>query len=125
MGWREDVQREEKVRELRRQQNEFERDVAFARGLKFDGKKPLELLPSFATGRTSRSSAKPRAIGIMDRGVYRDPFPAEGEAAFVIVDSRGVRRRRVEMPICEVTEDTVPQMWRWLDRVDPLLKVMA
>lgn len=124
MAWREDMQREEKVRELRRQQSELERDAAFARGLKFDGKKPIDLLPSFATGRTTAPS-KSRAIGIMNRGVYRDPFPAEGEAAFIIVDSRGIRKRRVEMPLDEVTDDTVAQMWRWLDRVDPLLKVMA
>lgn len=124
MGWREDQRREEVIREARRQQGELERDAAFARGLRFDGKKPMELLPSFVTGRIS-TPPKPRAIGILDRGVYRDPFPPEGQAAFVIVDSRGVRRRRIEMPSGEVTSDTVPQMWRWLDRRDPLLKVMA
>lgn len=124
MGWREDVERAEKVRELRRQQNELERDAAFARGLKFDGKKPLELLPSFATGRVS-TAPKPRAIGILDRGVYRDPYSPEGWADFTIVDSRGVTRRKIGMPVADVDEHTVPQMNRWLDRVDPLLKVMA
>lgn len=124
MGWREDVEWAEKVRELRRQQNELERDAAFARGLKFDGKKPLDLLPSFATGRTS-PPAKSRAINLLSRGVFRDPFPPEGYAAFVIVDSRGVRRRRVEMPADDATDEITAQMWRWLDRHDPLLKIMA
>lgn len=122
--WREDREREEKIRELNRQQAELERDAAYARGLKFSNKVALELLPSFVTGRV-RPGPKPQAIGILSRGVYEDPFPAEGEAAFVIIDSRGVRRRRVEMPSVDVTADTVPQMWRWLDRHDPLLKVMA
>lgn len=124
MGWREDVQREESVRELRRQQNELERDAAFARGVKSDGKMPRDLLPSFVTGRVSQAP-KPRAIGILDRGVYRDEFSPEGWAEFTIVDSRGLLRRRIGMPAAEVDEYTVPQMNRWLDRVDPLLKVMA
>lgn len=124
MAWREDREREEKVRELRRQQHELERDAAYSRGLNFGNKVALELLPSFVTGRV-RSGPKPQAIGILSRGVFRDPFPPDGQAAFVIVDSRGVRRRRVEMPAEDVTEDTVPQMWRWLDRHDALIKVMA
>lgn len=123
MGWREDVRREENARELRRQQGEIERDAAFARGLKFDGRRPLDPLPSFATGRVR--PARSRSVNLQARGVFRDPFPPEGYAAFVIVDSYGVRRRRVEMPEEDVTDDTVPQMWRWLDRHDRLIEVMA
>lgn len=67
--------------------------------------------------------ARPR--GILDRGVYRDPYSPEGWADFTIVDSRGVTRRKIGMPAADVDEHTVPQMNRWLDRVDPLLKVMA
>lgn len=124
MGWREDRERDERIRELRRQQSEIERDAAFARGLKFDGKKPLELLPTFATGRASPPPTS-RALTIMKRGVIRDPFSPEGWAGFIIVDSRGLVRRKIEMPIDDVDDDTAPRMWRWLDRIDPLLKVMA
>lgn len=122
--WREDRDRDEKIRELRRQQHELERDAAFARGLQSSNKVALELLPSFVTGRV-RPGPKPQAIGIADRGVYRDPFSPEGWADFLLVDSRGKLRRKFGMPADEVTEDTIPRANRLLDQIDPLLKVMA
>lgn len=122
--WREDREREEKIREINRKQAELERDAAYARGLKFGSKVPLEIMPSFVTGRT-HNAPRPRAIGIMDRGVYRNPFSPDGWAEFTIVDSRGVLKRKIGMPAAEVDEHTVPRMNRWLDSVDPLLKVMA
>lgn len=124
MGWREDREREEKVRELRRQQSELERDAAFTRGLTFSNKRPLELLPSFVTARIG-NAPKPRAIGLLDRGVYRDPFSPEGWADFLLVDSRGRLRRKFGMPADEVTDDTVPRANRILDQIDPLIRVMA
>lgn len=124
MGWREDREREDTVRELRRQQSELERDAAFARGLKFDGKKQFDPLPSFVTGRTG-SRPTSWAAGLIHRGVYRDPFSPEGWAEFVIVSSRGELRRRIGMPEGDVDERTLPRMNGWLDADDPLLKVMA
>lgn len=124
MGWREDREREEKIRELRRQQSEYERDAAYSRGLNFGNRVALELLPSFATGR-ARRGPKPQSIGISERGVYRDPFSPEGWADFLLVDSRGKLRRKFGMPTDEVTEDTIPRANRLLDQIDPLLKVMA
>lgn len=124
MGWREDREREEKVRELRRQQSELEQQSAFAKGFKSSNKVALELLPTFATGRVS-ATPKPRSIGILDRGVYRDEFSPEGWADFIIVDSRGVLKRKIGMPAADVDERTVPRMNAWLDAIDPLLKVMA
>lgn len=124
MGWREDVQREERVRELRRQQSELERDAAFSRGLTFSTKRPLDPLPSFASGRTP-SRPTSWAAGLVHRGVYRDPFSPEGWAEFVIVNSRGELRRRIGMPENDVDDRTLPRMNSWLDADDPLLKVMA
>lgn len=122
--FRDDQRREELVRKAREAQAEIERDAAYSRGLRFGDKVALELLPSFATGRT-RWTPKPQAIGITDRGVYRDPFSPEGWADFLLVDSRGRLRRKFGMPADEVTEDTVPRANRLLDQIDPLLKVMA
>lgn len=122
--WREDREREAKIEDLRREQSRLECDSAYARGLKFGDDVPLRLLPSFVTGRIG-TRPKPQSIGIMDRGVYRDPFSPEGWADFTIIDSRGLLRRKIGMPADDVDENTVRQMNRWLDRVDPLLKVMA
>lgn len=56
-----------------------------------------------------------------ERGVYRDPFPPPGSIAIVVVDSKGVRRRRIEMPAeDEAADDTVSTMLTWLDEHDPI-----
>lgn len=56
-----------------------------------------------------------------ERGVYRDPFPPAGCIAIIVVDSKGARRRRIEMPAeDEDGDDTVTRMEAWLDENDPI-----
>jgi hypothetical protein len=59
------------------------------------------------------------APGIWDRGVYRDGFAPALWAEYSIIDSLGVLRRRIGMPLADVTEYTVPELWRLLDELDP------
>lgn len=121
--FRDDQRREELIREGKLRESREAEMSAFMRGVKFNGRAPLELLQGESLPPTSPH--KSRTIGVLTRGVWKDPFPPDGFAGFIIVDSKGVRRRRVEMPLEDVTPDTVPQMWRWLERHDAVIRILA
>lgn len=58
------------------------------------------------------------------RGVIEIESGSDEWKAFLIRDSHGRRRRIVHIPVDEWTEEEEEKLWRWLDRRDPVMKII-
>lgn len=58
------------------------------------------------------------------RGVFEVETRCGCFRGFLIKDSKGKKLRYVEIPTDECDENTEESLWRWLDRRDPILKVI-
>lgn len=68
-------------------------------------------------------SRHPSAIGQQERGVWRLPYHPPGMASFAVVTSEQELLMRTDVAEAHATADFVENLWKYLDRKDPLISI--
>lgn len=80
--------------------------------------------PYLNPGRRFRQlSRHPKAAGMQERGVWRLPYHPPGMATFQVVSSERELLLRADVLEAHATESFVENLWKWLDREDPVSRI--